>query len=79
MTYSRRLSILFIGALPPRVGGSAIANSQLLLGCAALGHTVRALAPMTTEAMQVGDVFAVNHPDIEVTRYCVPSLLRSSE
>ncbi|MGE0682986.1 MAG: glycosyltransferase family 4 protein [Candidatus Binatia bacterium] len=77
MLHSRRLSILFIGTLPPRVGGSAIANSQLLLGCAALGHRVRALAPMTTEAMQTGDVFAASHPDIEVTRYFVPSFENS--
>jgi len=76
---SRDLSILFVGTLPPRLGGSAIANSQLLTGCAALGHTVRALAPMTTEALQSGDAFAVSHPGLHVTRYLVPSFENSPD
>jgi glycosyltransferase involved in cell wall biosynthesis len=77
MPPSYRLNILFVGTLPPRLGGSAIANSQLLVGCAALGHTVRALAPITAEALQSGDVFAAGHPGIGVTRYLVPSFENS--
>jgi len=77
MSVSRRLNILFVGTLPPRLGGSAIANSQLLLGCAALGHTVRALAPITAETTQSGDAFAAAHPDIGVTRYLLPSFENS--
>ncbi len=67
------LSILFVGTIPPHPGGSAIANSHLLIGCAKLGHKVRALAPITAEALQTRDVFAAGHSDIRVTRYMVPS------
>jgi hypothetical protein len=77
MPPSPRLNILFVGTLPPRLGGSAIANSQLFIGCAALGHTVRTLAPITAEALQSGDAFAVSHPDIGVARYLVPSFENS--
>ncbi|MBI3801607.1 MAG: glycosyltransferase family 4 protein [Deltaproteobacteria bacterium] len=73
------LNILFVGTLPPRLGGSAIANSQLLIGCAALGHTVRALAPITAEALQSGDAFAADHPSLGVTRYRVPSFENSPD
>jgi glycosyltransferase involved in cell wall biosynthesis len=59
------------------LGGSAIANSQLLVGCAALGHTVHTLAPITAEALQAGDTFAASHPDIGVTRYLMPSFENS--
>jgi glycosyltransferase involved in cell wall biosynthesis len=76
---TRSLNILFVGTLPPRLGGSAIANSQLLSGCAALGHTVRALAPITDEAFQSGDTFAMNHPHLGVTRYLVPSFENSPD
>lgn len=77
MPVPSRLNILFVGTFPPRLGGSAIANSQLLLGCAALGHTVRALAPITAETLQAGAAFATNHPGIGVTRYLVPSFENS--
>src|SRR3954467_3497794 len=73
------LNILFVGTLPPRLGGSAIANSQLLVGCAALGHRVRALAPITAETLQAGDIFAAQHPGLGVTRYLVPSFENSPD
>jgi len=33
---------------------------------------VRALAPITAEALRSGDVFALRHPNIGVTRFLVP-------
>lgn len=69
---SHSFDILYIGTLPPHPGGSAISGSQLLLSFASLGHRIRALAPLTTETYQLGDIFAANHPEIEVTRWLVP-------
>ena len=66
------LNILYVGTLPPHPGGSAISASQLLVGLAKLGHAVRALAPITAEALRSGDVFAANHPGIHVMRFLVP-------
>lgn len=77
MTVSHCLNILFVGTFPPRLGGSAIANSQLLLGCARLGHRVRALAPITADTQQAGEIFASRHPEIAVTRYLIPSFENS--
>lgn len=68
----QRLSILYVGTLPPHPGGSAISASQLVLGFATLGHKVRALAPATAEALRSGDGFAAGHPEIEITRFRVP-------
>jgi glycosyltransferase involved in cell wall biosynthesis len=73
MTESReRLSIGYVGTLPPHPGGSAISGSQLVLEFARLGHKVWALAPITAEALRSGDRFAVSHPEIGVTRFRVP-------
>lgn len=69
----QNLNILFVGTLPPHPGGSAIANALFLSGCVALGHTVRALAPITAEAQQAGAVFESRHPGIGVARYFIPS------
>jgi glycosyltransferase involved in cell wall biosynthesis len=69
---AQRLDILYVGTLPPHPGGSAISGSQLILGFTKLGHTVRALAPMTEEALRDGDHFAVSHPEIAITRFRVP-------
>ena len=66
------LNILYVGTLPPHTGGSAVSCSQLLVGFAKFGHTVRALAPITAEALRSGDDFADSHPDIRVTRFEVP-------
>ncbi len=68
----KRLGILYVGTLPPHPGGSAISGSQLILEFARLGHKVRALAPITAEALRSGDRFAVSHPEIGVTRFRVP-------
>jgi glycosyltransferase involved in cell wall biosynthesis len=69
---SQRLDILFVGTLPPHPGGSAIANAHYLVGCAGLGHRIRALAPIATGAPGPRD-FEDSHPGIAVTRYPVPS------
>jgi glycosyltransferase involved in cell wall biosynthesis len=76
---TRSLNILFVGTLPPRLGGAAIANSQLLSGCAALGHAVRAVAPITDEASYSADTFAIDHPHISVIRYRIPSFENSPD
>jgi len=39
---------------------------------AGLGHSIRALAPITPEALRSGDLVAVSHPEIHVTRFLVP-------
>lgn len=72
MPTSHSLNILYVGTLPPHPGGSAVSGSQLLVGFARSGHTVRALAPITPEALRPGDVFALAHPEIAVTRFLVP-------
>ncbi len=67
-----RLSILYSGMLPPHPGGSGISWAQLLSGFAARGHRVRSLAPITTDALEAGDRFAVSHPELGVHRFVVP-------
>jgi glycosyltransferase involved in cell wall biosynthesis len=71
---SRRdhLNILYSGTLPPHHGGSAISSSLLLEGFARLGHTVRAVAPLTPETQASGDRYAASHPEIQVSRFLVP-------
>jgi len=68
----RGLSIVYVGTLPPHPGGSAVSGSQILIGLARRGHTVRALAPIAEEAASTGDSFAAAHPEISVTRFLVP-------
>ncbi len=66
------LDILYVGVLPPHPGGAPISWAQLLSSLAALGHTIRALAPITPEALCNGDVYAATHPEIGVVRFPVP-------
>jgi glycosyltransferase involved in cell wall biosynthesis len=66
------LNIVYVGTLPPHPGGSAISASQLLAGLAGLGHSVRAIAPITPDALAAGDVFAARVPEIAVTRFLMP-------
>jgi glycosyltransferase involved in cell wall biosynthesis len=66
------LKILYVGTLPPHPGGTAIACSQILLGLASLGHRVRSIAPITPEALESGDSFAIAAPQLQVNRYTVP-------
>jgi glycosyltransferase involved in cell wall biosynthesis len=76
---AKRLSILYVGTLPPHPGGSAISCAQLLIGFARSGHTVRALAPITADALRPGDRFAARHPEIGVTRFLLPYFESSVE
>jgi glycosyltransferase involved in cell wall biosynthesis len=69
---SARLRILYVGTLPPHPGGTAVACSQILLGLASLGHSVRSIAPITPEALDSGDSFAIAAPHLGVHRYTVP-------
>lgn len=60
--------------LPPHPGGTAIVGFQLLVGFAKLGHSVRALAPITAEALGSGVAFAAAHPKLGISRYVIPYL-----
>jgi glycosyltransferase involved in cell wall biosynthesis len=66
------MNILYVGTLPPHPGGSAVSCSLLLAGLARLGHTVRALGPITPEVLRTGDPFASGHPEIRTTRFLLP-------
>jgi glycosyltransferase involved in cell wall biosynthesis len=66
------LRILYVGTLPPHPGGSAISSSLILIGLAQLGHAVRALAPITADAIRSGDTFAAEHPGITTSRFVIP-------
>ncbi len=68
-----RLSILYVGSLPPLRHGLAIMWGQLLTRLAARDHQVRAISPMTHEERQQGDAFANDHPRVQMTRVLVPS------
>ncbi|MGA8259109.1 MAG: glycosyltransferase family 4 protein [Arenicellales bacterium] len=72
MDLARRLNIDFVGTLPPHNGGSAVLHQLLLTGLARRGHLVRAIAPITPQALDGGDLFARSHPEIEMMRIEVP-------
>ena len=72
MLRRKPLEVLYVGTLPPHPGGTAIVGAQLLVGLARSGHSVRALAPITAEALRSGDQFAASHPEIGITRIEVP-------
>lgn len=66
------LDILYVGTLPPHPGGTAISCSQILVGLARLGHTVRSIAPMTPETLECGDSSESSPPRLGVRPYIVP-------
>lgn len=66
------MNLVYVGVLPPHTGGSAISMAEILTGLAGRGHTVRAVSPITAEAMAQGDAFAEASPGISLTRYLVP-------
>ena len=49
------LNILNVGPTPPRVGGSAYANIELLVALAERGHRVRCISHMSTQDMARAD------------------------
>jgi glycosyltransferase involved in cell wall biosynthesis len=73
-----KLNILYAGTLPPHQEGSALSCSQILIGLAALGHRIRAVASITPEALRAGDAFAQAARGIAVSRFLVPCSLPSS-
>ena len=66
------LDILYAGTLPPHQGGSAISAAVILRGLAALGHRIRAVAPITADGSTEGEAFARAHPELSITRFPVP-------
>jgi len=66
------LDILYAGTLPPHQGGSALSGALILTGLAALGHSIRAIAPITPAALNEGDAFARAHPELSIARFPVP-------
>ncbi len=71
----RKLSILFVGPLPPHQGGSAVFSAQMLAALAGRGHAIEAISPITEAALRDGDRFAQRHPDLNVTRFALPYLV----
>jgi len=47
------LGILNVGTLPPHLGGSALANAELIRGLVRLGHDVRVISPITPEQYEL--------------------------
>lgn len=60
------LDLLFVGGLPPFRAGSAISTLQLLVGFAARGHRVRAVAPVTPELEVATAAVAAGAPGVEL-------------
>lgn len=71
---SARLDILFVGGLPPFRAGSALSLAQLLAGFAALGHSVRALTPITPDLLAEGEAFAAERRSLNVSWLHLPYL-----
>jgi hypothetical protein len=69
------MNVLYVGTLPPHPGGTAVFGEYLLAGLSALGHSVRAVAPTTQEALtggraaihaQVPALVADERPDVVI-------------
>jgi glycosyltransferase involved in cell wall biosynthesis len=69
-----RLSILFVGPLPPHQGGAAMFSAAVFCELARRGHEVDAISPITTAALENGDGFVAAHPELRVTRFELPFL-----
>jgi glycosyltransferase involved in cell wall biosynthesis len=70
---------LYVGTLPPHQGGSALMASQLIVGLAALGHEVEAIAPITEADLGAGDRFSDRNPALWITRFTMPYLDNSPD
>ncbi len=73
-TAAERLSLLFVGPLPPHQGGAAMFSAQVFGELANRGHVIDAISPITTAALDHGDVFAAAHPELRITRFELPYL-----
>lgn len=69
---AHRLSVLYLGRLPPHHGGSSVVGTQILRGLARAGHRVRALAPVTKEGWDEAGALARAHPELGLHHYEVP-------
>lgn len=69
MSDARGLDILYILPFPPHRGGSRVVGEYVLNGLSALGHRVRALAPIARTGVES---FPLNCPQIKVIRFRVP-------
>jgi 1,2-diacylglycerol 3-alpha-glucosyltransferase len=69
-----RLSLLFVGPLPPHQGGAAMFSAQVFGELAKRGHEIDAISPITTAALEHGDVFAAANPELRITRFELPYL-----
>jgi glycosyltransferase involved in cell wall biosynthesis len=72
-----KLTIAYVGELPPHPGGSAVAISEILPRLARMGHRIHAIAPIAEGAQAGGERFADAHPDLAVQRYVVPGFAPS--
>jgi glycosyltransferase involved in cell wall biosynthesis len=72
MSGASRLTILYVGRLPPHPGGDAIVTAACLSGLAAHGHRVCALVPMTTATPVSAVASRRRHPRLRVEPYPVP-------
>jgi glycosyltransferase involved in cell wall biosynthesis len=69
------MRILYLGTLPPHPGGSAFSGAQIVVGLAARGHQVRAIAPIEARVARGGDLFARRHPELGIHRFEVAASL----
>jgi hypothetical protein len=65
-------ALLYVGTLPPHPGGSAILSAGVLCGLVGRGWNVRSVAPITREAIELGDPFSDQHPELHIRRFVVP-------
>jgi glycosyltransferase involved in cell wall biosynthesis len=72
-----KLTIAYVGELPPHPGGSAVAISEILPRLARMGHRIHAIAPIAEGAQAGGERFADAHPDLAVQRYVIPAFAPS--
>lgn len=68
------LAILYVGFLPPEFGGAQQLGGLLVAGLAERGHRVRAIGPISAEALRDGDAFAHAHPTVRVVRVVAPPI-----
>ena len=68
---SSGINILYVGTLPPHPGGSAILCYQLLKGLVELGHSIRAISPITKNGLKSEEAFPLLEGTIPVHRYNV--------
>ncbi len=70
---NEKLDIVFVGPLPPRPSGSAVANLGILEGLAHAGHRVRALSVFTEDTcLESQRVAERATPGLEIEWYRIP-------